>query len=215
MTPNANSKKSYADTAKQGIANGNGTPKSSRPKQAPSSSKAVLTGTSSNVIGKPISPSQLKRNDRPNKQSTPEKAIWVSRIHRETTAEELDQYVKTRIGITTPDISVHKLVKKDRDISSYSFVSFRITCSAANFATLINPMYWPSNSQIREFDLERKSSVGVKLNQESNSNDSEPKNEEPPMNATMDNKGHEPQQEPQRSQSLNVLMETDAFQVTH
>ncbi len=178
LTPRFNSKKSYAEAAKEGFNSETVTPKSSRPKQTPRSNKPVLTGTSTNVIGKQISPNQIKRNDRAA-VSKPEKAIWVSRIHRETTEEELTSYIKNSIGIATPDITVRKLVKKDRDISTYSFVSFRITCSPSNFATLMDPTYWPSNSQLREFDLNRKSSMGVRLNRESTDNNSEPKNEEP------------------------------------
>lgn len=136
QTPNLNRKKTYADAAKAGLRNVNEiqTPKSSRPKQTSRSTKPVLTGTSNNVIGKPISPS------RPKAPPKPEKAIWLSRMHRDTSEGDLANYIKTNIGIETPDITVRKLVKKDVDISSYSFVSFRITCSLSNFTTLMNPM---------------------------------------------------------------------------
>lgn len=140
---------------------------------------------SNNVIGKPLSPRQVKSSERFG--SKPEKAIWVSRIHRETTEEELAQYVKESIGIASDDINVRKLIKKDRDISTYSFVSFRITCSSANFSKLMDPMYWPSNSHIREFDLNRKSSVGAILRRQSVNNVSpESKNEKPSTPDSMD-----------------------------
>lgn len=149
-TPNSNRKKSYADAAKEGLrkAAANETPRSTKPTHSTRSTKPVIPGTSSNVIGKPLSPKQLKRNDRPKAPPKPEKAIWISRIHRETTEEELAAYIKESIGITPGDFDVRKLVKKDRDISTYSFVSFRITCSSTNFNILMDPRHWPSNSQI-------------------------------------------------------------------
>lgn len=137
------------------------TPKSSKPSQATKLSKQVITGTSTNKIGKPLSPPQRKRIDRPK----PEKAIWISRIHRDTTEEELTNYIKDSIGIAPTEFQVRKLVKKDRDITTYSFVSFYVACTHENFNTLINPMHWPSNSQIREFELEQQPSTGSKLDQ--------------------------------------------------
>ena len=168
----------YADIAKKGVAKFETpratklshtpktskqmhTPKSSKPSQTTKSSKPVITGTSTNKIGKPLSPPQRKRIDRPK----PEKAIWISRIHRDTTEEELSDYIKCSIGIAPTEFQVRKLVKKDRDITTYSFVSFYVACTQENFNTLINPMYWPSNSQIREFELEQQPSTGFKLDQ--------------------------------------------------
>lgn len=175
QTPNCNhsaGKQSYADAARKGLKNAtlNDTPKSSKSTRTPRSSHPVLTGTSNNVIGKPLSPinsNRFKATTRQNGAPRPEKAIWISRIHRETTEEELAVYIKESIGIKTDDINVRKLVKKDREISSYSFVSFRINCSSANFNTLMNPMYWPSNSQLREFEIERNASVGARLTEKS------------------------------------------------
>lgn len=174
--------RAYANVVKQGLPNRavNGTPRSSRPKQTPRFNKPVLSGTSTHLIGKPISPTQLKRNDRPKAPPKPEKAVWISRLHRETSEEELALYIKNSIGITSADITVRKLVKKDRDISTYSFVSFRVTCSASNFATLMDPTCWPSSSQIREFELEQGSSVGVRLSPLSTK--AESKNGEPSAN---------------------------------
>lgn len=158
QAPSFKSSKSYAEMAKQGNIVVNETPNTSKPLQTPRSNKPVMVGTSNNVIGKPI-----EDNRRP-KMVMPEKAIWLSRIHRDTTEAEIMTYIKESIGITSPDITVRKLVKKDRDLSSYTFVSFRVTCSTSNFAKLIDPMYWPSNCQMREFEFEQRSSMAVKFN---------------------------------------------------
>lgn len=162
------SRATYADIAKKGMAQIETTrstkfiqtPKTSKPMQTPKSSKPVITGTSTNLIGKPLLPPQRKRVDRPK----PEKAVWISRIHRDTTEEELTKYIKESIGIAPAEFEVRKLVKKGRDIATYSFISFYVACTKTNFDRLMNPMYWPSNSQIREFELEQQSSTGAKLN---------------------------------------------------
>lgn len=184
----------YADIAKKGITS-NVTPRSTNvvqtPKmtklvQTPKTTKPVVTGTSTKVIGKPLSPPQRKRSDRPK----PEKAVWLSRIHRDTTEEELANYIKGTIGIAPADFEVKKLVKKGRDIASYSFVSFCIACTEANFNSLMNPTYWPSNSQIREFELEQHTSTGVKLDLTSKqmqvqNGQETPKNLQEPPNENM------------------------------
>lgn len=169
QTPSVNRKKSYAETAKNGLSNSNETPKTSKSKQTPRSNKPVLVGMSKSVIGRPLD------NERPKMK--PEKAIWVSRIHPETTEDEIKDYIKNTIGITSPDIAVRKLVKKDKDLSTYSFVSFCIKCSTPNFSKLMDPVCWPSTCRIREFDLELKTSGVTKFNQGSTSNKPESKNE--------------------------------------
>lgn len=88
-------------------------------------------------------------------------------MHRDTTVEELTSYINDSLGITVNDqYQIRKLVKKDRDLSEYSFISFRVTCPANMLNTLLDPKHWPSYSKIREFDLdvERPSSSGARLN---------------------------------------------------
>lgn len=103
----------YAEAMKEAIKHvTKETPKSSRSARTfpPTSARTpVLVGTSSKVIGKPISPMQLKQNGRPRPALELEKAIWVSGIHRDTTEEELATYIKESIRIT--NVEVRKLVK--------------------------------------------------------------------------------------------------------
>lgn len=166
---------SYAEIAKRGIEKRSETPKLTKANRTPRRDRPV-TGTSNNVIGKPISPNQPK-----TAHPKPEKAVWLSKIHRDATEEELTQYISDTIGITSTEVDVRKLVKKDRDISEYSFVSFRIACKIEHFNRLMDPMYWPSNSLIREFDLNRRTSNGAKLirkEQQIENVTEQPKNEE-------------------------------------
>lgn len=170
-------KHSYANVVKQPISKGNETPKSSmskigatpktsKPTRTPTTSKPVIIGTSEKVIGKPISPNQNRRYDRSNIITTNQKAIWVSGLHRDTTDQEMETYVKDLVGGAEPDqYLVRKLVKKDRELSSYSFVSFKITCPESRINTLLDPNNWPSYSRVREFEMDKKASTGVRLNE--------------------------------------------------
>lgn len=159
-------KSSYANVLKGSVKKrkNNETPKTSRPSQTPRTDKPVQVGMSKNVIGKPLSPDQNRRNIQPNGAMLPQKAIWVSKLHRDTTEEELETYVKTLVGDPAADqYQVRKLVKKDRPLSSYSFVSFRISCPEAMLTTLLDAENWPSNCQIREFDMQQQTSTGARL----------------------------------------------------
>lgn len=101
--------------------------------------------------------------NRANLTSQP-KAVWISRFHRDTTEDEITSYIKSSLGITTVDqFQVRKLVKKDCDISAYSFVSFKVVCSVELFDTLMNPANWPTTCLIREFEMEIRGSPVAKI----------------------------------------------------
>lgn len=153
------------ETPRSSMRNNRSTPTSTKPNRTPRSIKPVVNGTSTKVIGKPISPDQNRRNVRSNVPSTNQKAIWVSGLHRDTTEQEMESYVKGLLGgAATDQFQIRKLVKKDRELSSYSFVSFKITCPESNFGTLLDPNNWPSNSRLREFEMDRQMSAGARLN---------------------------------------------------
>lgn len=193
-------KNSYANVlkrAKIGV-NGNETPRSSTKSGTPRN-QSVLAGTSNNIIGKPPSPKLARPNDRKKVEQKPEKAVWISRLHRDVTEEQMVDYIKDSIGIAqTEQFQVRKLVKKDQEIATYSFVSFSVACSTEIFNTLLDAQKWPSYCQIREFDLNQKTSTGVKLpvenataNRERSAENGEvtnpvPKNVEVPENVNME-----------------------------
>jgi len=141
------------------------TPKSSRSTRdsVPTKKPAVANGTSNNVIGKPLTPPQYRPKIH---QKMRDKAIWISRLHRDTSVEEIKTYVRDMFGIVTVDrLEVRKLVKKDRDISTYSFVSFSIRCPANLFEILMDATKWPERCDIREFKMDtNNTSTVVKLN---------------------------------------------------
>ena len=132
-------------------------------KPTPKPNKPVLNGTSANVIGKPLSPNRVRTNVRVNVAPKPEKAIWISRLDRDTTEDEMTSYIRDTIGISSIEqCQIRKLVKKDKDLETYSFVSFKVACPASIFKTLMDAEKWPSYCQIREFDLDLKTSTGDK-----------------------------------------------------
>lgn len=112
-----------------------------------------------------MSPSGERYTNRSKSQTNGKKAIWVSKLYRDTTEEEMLQYIKDLVGIAASEqCQVRKLVSKDKLISTYSFVSFRIICPENTFSTLLDANKWPSQCQIREFEMERRSSTGYMLN---------------------------------------------------
>lgn len=90
------------------------------------------------------------------------------------------------------------MVKKDSELSSYSFVSFRVACPINIFEALLDAKNWPSYCQIREFDMVQKNSSGIRLNSERSKSAEEgsstsheqnnltSKNEEAPQTADME-----------------------------
>lgn len=98
----------------------------------------------------------------------PEKAIWLGRLHRDTTEDEILAYIKDELGIVNADqLQVRKLVKKDRDISEYSFISFKIGCSTEIFKELLDVNEWPTNCNIREFSSDAGQPEGARINRKS------------------------------------------------
>lgn len=146
---------SYANAVKRSSGSFAETPRTAKVPYTPRTSQQSVTGKSSNIIGKPPSPTK-PRIDRPKI----EKAIWISRLHRDTTEEEMENYVKESFELqSTENIRIRKLVKRDRELSEYSFVSFSVACTAETFNVLMNIEKWPSYCQIREFELEPKRST--------------------------------------------------------
>lgn len=137
------------------------TPRSSRTQESNKPKKPVVSGTSNHVIGKPLSPMQQRKKVQ---RKILEKGIWISRLHRDTSVEEMSSYVKDNLGIAE-ELDIRKLVKKDRPITEYTFVSFRISCSNEVFDALMDVNKWPSYCQVREFQFEMTPSRGAKLNE--------------------------------------------------
>ena len=138
-----------------------------------------VNGTAEKVIGKQLSPIKPRQK---MIRKVPEKAIWIGRLHRDTTEDDISTYIKNEWNIMNVDqLEIRKLVKKDRDLSEYTFVSFKVGCSAELFNTLMDVTKWPSNCQIREFKIEPMQSLGVIINNENTSKNDEIPHEVQPL----------------------------------
>lgn len=142
----------------------NETPTSSKRKRTDSPSRAKMNlpspkfGTKSNVNGLSVVP---KRD--PNRDDKPkfEKAIWVSRLRPDVTEEQVVEFITSNTSATDKTkMNVHKLVKKDADLTLLKFVSFKIELNVDDFNLLNDPAVWPENVMVREFMQVPKATLG-------------------------------------------------------
>lgn len=88
--------------------------------------------------------------------------LYLSRLSRHTTVDQVSALVKSRLGID--DVDVVRLVGKGQDVSKMAFISFRVGMKLELKDTALNPSIWPKGILLREFiNMER----GVRLDIES------------------------------------------------
>ena len=104
------------------------------------------TNTNANGLVAVAKPEPKKPIEKPKY----EKAVRVSRLLTTTTEEQITNYIAT-ISSASTNYTVHKLVKKDSDISKYTFVSFKIACNLADYDILMDPSVWPQGVAVYEF----------------------------------------------------------------
>lgn len=105
-------------------------------------------GTREASIGRPFE-SKPKQNAM---KSNFDKSIWISRFPVDTSPDEISDYIMKNTDLTDPaKFKCTKLVKKDQDLSTLSYVSFKIDVASENFDTLIAASNWPSTKRVREF----------------------------------------------------------------
>lgn len=81
-----------------------------------------------------------------------DKALHVSRIEPSVTVEQMNDYIKSNTKlIENEDFKCTLLVKKDKDISTLSFVSFKIDICVDKCEQLTDEDFWPEGVQIRSF----------------------------------------------------------------
>lgn len=105
------------------------------------------TGTKSSACGLAVVP-------KPAQKEKPQysKAVWVSRFAPDTTIETITDYIRTETHVNDESpFMVHKLIKKDQDLSTLKFVSFKIMVNDDNFEILMDPDVWPHGILVREF----------------------------------------------------------------
>lgn len=83
----------------------------------------------------------------------PRKELVASMLHPSTESDQLADFIKSKLSITTQstEIRVRKLVAADKDISTLDYVSFKVSVSGAHFKELMSPTMWPIGVRVREF----------------------------------------------------------------
>lgn len=76
----------------------------------------------------------------------PNKTIFVSRLANATTIDDVKFYINNKIG---RDVVISIL--KYNSPQPRSISSFKITVSAVDYSTLLNPKFWPDHTLVREF----------------------------------------------------------------
>lgn len=77
----------------------------------------------------------------------PRKSIFVSRFAFETSAEDINHYIKNKINIDNADISINKF----KYSTQRNITSFKITVSPDLFGRIVDPAFWPQNAIVREY----------------------------------------------------------------
>lgn len=103
-------------------------------------------GTKVNSGGLAVAPEKIKLNQKF------EKAIWISRLNPSVSIDDITNYITANTSITdTSRFKIFKLVKKDRDLSTLNFVSFKIELNTEDFDILVDPDVWSKGVMVREF----------------------------------------------------------------
>lgn len=89
------------------------------------------------------------------------KALYVSRLNPSVTNEELIDYIVSNTPVNDKTkFNVHKMVKKDADLSSMKFVSFKVELNAEDLDVLDDGDLWPEGVIVREFKPAPKNELG-------------------------------------------------------
>ncbi|XP_046808360.1 uncharacterized protein LOC124420194 [Lucilia cuprina] len=89
----------------------------------------------------------------------PNKSIFISRFASDTTVEQINSYIKSKLN-SEVDFTTHKF--------SYSqprrITSFKINVPCDIYEQIVNPEFWPENTLVREYEFKeypRKQNVAI------------------------------------------------------
>lgn len=95
---------------------------------------------------------------KPIRAIPPRKNIFVSRLASETTGEDVEFYIKSKLR-TNCLMTVYKYVYSQ----PRSIVSFRITLPDEEFKHVVDPSFWPENTFVREYVFKERQRDAVRL----------------------------------------------------
>lgn len=81
----------------------------------------------------------------------PVQSAFVSRLHPETTEDNIKSYINNKTGINADLILCTRLVKKDARISDLDYISFKVQCKHSDFSKVFVGEFWPDNVLVRPF----------------------------------------------------------------
>ena len=102
----------------------------------------------------------------PLRAIAPKKTIFISRLASDTSTDDVDYYLKSKIG-PHADVLIHKF----QYTQQRSIASFKLTISADLFQLVLDTNFWPENTLVREYiyrERQRLNNVGVLPQREQN-----------------------------------------------
>lgn len=116
-------------------------PTNSKPNKLPTPKEGKRTGVTGLAAAPPAKP-----KPKYNKQ------IHVSRIATSTTVEAMNVFIESNSSLkANQDFRCTSLVKKGKDIETYSFISFKIALIEEVCGQLLEPEFWPEGVLVRPF----------------------------------------------------------------
>lgn len=127
----------------------------------------VPVSTASPIITEPINGIIDNQTvHRPLQAVPPRKNIFVSRLAWDTTSEDVDYYIRSKLGR-----NIDIFIQKFSFTTSRSISSFKISISHDYFNVIMDPHFWPANTLVREYVYREKiitNRIGVLPRQEQN-----------------------------------------------
>lgn len=104
----------------------------------PNNFKAVITPSTSKDIN--------QREPRQLNIIPPKKSIFISRFAFDTSADDIDSYIKMKLKFS-PDI----LTKKFTYSGPRNITSFKVSVPFDLYEQIVDPGFWPNNTLVREY----------------------------------------------------------------
>lgn len=112
---------------------------------------AAKMGTKDVVIGQKPQPWVPKFKRLPIEAKKIMKSVRISGLHPSVSVDQLSEYIAENTPLTDKSkFSCQMLVKKDEDLSIYTFISFKVDVEPEEFESVMNLSYWPNYVTIRE-----------------------------------------------------------------
>ena len=127
-----------------------------------STSKETTTNASASSVGENSANSQLTSGIIGTSNSNvlqsgvlrrPDKWVYVSRLSPSTTAEQMADFFTTSFSTKKEDLHITKIIPKNRDPATITYISFKIGCTSGVFKEVMCGERWPVGIFVKEFTL--------------------------------------------------------------